>query len=270
MATDVVTEAASEGRDTVRAGVSYTLGANLEDLVLTGTSAINGTGNTLANVITGNAAANTLDGGAGADTLAGAGGNDTYVVDNAADQVRENASEGLDTVRAGVTHTLALNIENLVLTGTAAINGTGNTLNNVITGNAAANTLTGGDGNDTLDGKQGADTLTGGAGADIFAFSTALAGNVDRIVDYNAAQDTVWLDNAVFTALNDGAMATTAFQAGSSSVAALASVRVIFNTSTGALLYDADGSGATGAVQFATIALSGLVGPVTAADLWVM
>ncbi len=174
---DVVTENINEGTDTVQASLTHTLGANVENLVLTGTTAINGTGNALDNVITGNSAANvltggsgndTLNGGAGADTLIGGTGDDIYIIDNAGDVVTENANEGTDTVRASVSHTLGTNVENLVLTGTAAINGTGNALDNVITGNSAANMLTGGSGNDTLDGGAGNDALTGGLGNDTY------------------------------------------------------------------------------------------------------
>ena len=90
--------------------------------------------------------------------MIGGAGNDTYVVDNTADVVTENPSEGTDLVQSSVTYTLAANVENLTLTGTTAINGTGNALDNVLTGNTAANTLTGGAGNDTLSGGTGADT----------------------------------------------------------------------------------------------------------------
>jgi Ca2+-binding RTX toxin-like protein len=116
---------------------------------------------------TGNTGNNTLNGGTGADTMIGAAGNDTYVVDNAGDIVSEAASAGFDTVQSGVTHTLGSNIEYLTLTGAAATNGTGNTLNNWLQGNGAVNTLDGGAGNDTLWGADGNDTLFGNTGNDL-------------------------------------------------------------------------------------------------------
>jgi Ca2+-binding RTX toxin-like protein len=145
---ETVIELANEGTDTVRSAVDYTLGANVENLVLTGNRALRGTGNALANVITGNALDNFLDGGAGADSLKGGWGDDNYTVDHAGDTVTENASEGTDTVNSSVTHALGANLEILILTGSAAIDGTGNALANVLTGNSAANVLTGGGGND--------------------------------------------------------------------------------------------------------------------------
>jgi Ca2+-binding RTX toxin-like protein len=104
--------------------VTYTLGANLENLTLTGAAAINGIGNTSNNVLTGNTADNVLNGGTGNDTLIGGAGNDTYIVDVAGDVVTENANEGTDLVQSSVTYTLTANLENLTLMGVSSINGT--------------------------------------------------------------------------------------------------------------------------------------------------
>jgi Ca2+-binding RTX toxin-like protein len=169
----------------VLSDVTTTLSANVELLVLTGASAINGTGNSLANTLSGNSAANTLDGGVGADILAGLDGNDTYLVDNAGDLVIELANNGIDTVQSTVTYTLTANVENLTLTGTAAINGTGNILDNVLLGNGANNTLTGGAGNDMFDGGAGNDTMVGGMGNDTYVVTA-----VGDVVTENANEGT--------------------------------------------------------------------------------
>jgi len=131
---DVVTETSTllTEIDTIQSSITYTLGVNVENLTLTGTANIDGTGNELNNILTGNSGANLLAGGLG---------DDTFVVDNAGDAVTENASEGIDTVQSSVSHTLGGNVENLTLTGTANIDGTGNELNNVLTGNSGANLL---------------------------------------------------------------------------------------------------------------------------------
>ena len=146
---DLVTEQVNEGTDTVQSSVTWALGANVENLTLTGIGAINGTGNSLNNVLTGNSAANLLSGGAGVDTLLGGEGDDTYVVDQAGDVVTEQANAGIDTVQSNVDYTLGANVENLTLTG-SAVNGTGNSLNNVLTDvSGVTNVLTGGAGDDT-------------------------------------------------------------------------------------------------------------------------
>ena len=169
---DVVDETGGDGIDTIQTSIAFSLAAfgAIENLTLTGSAAIAGTGNDLNNVLTGNAGANiltglggndTLNGGAGADTLIGGTGDDTYVVDNVGDIVDETDGDGTDTIQSSITFSLsdAVHakgaIENLTLTGTAAINGTGNALANIITGNA---------GNNILAGLGGADTLVGGAG----------------------------------------------------------------------------------------------------------
>ena len=175
--TDVITENLSEGTDTVRSSVTYTtLAANVENLVLTGTAAINGTGNTLNNTLTGNSNNNTLNGGTGVDTLIGGAGNDIYVVDSTTDIITENLNEGTDTIQSSITFTIAAaaynNLENLSLTATTAINGTGNALDNVLTGGSGNNILDGGAGNDTLNGGAGVDTLKGGLGNDTYAVDT--------------------------------------------------------------------------------------------------
>jgi Ca2+-binding RTX toxin-like protein len=194
---DAVTEtnASATQIDLVQSSASYTLGANVENLTLTGTAALDGAGNELANVLTGNDGNNILDGGAGndtlnggvgADTLAGGDGNDTYAVDNIGDVITEtNASffGGNDTVQSGVNYTLTDNIERLILTGTEALTGTGNALANVLTGNAGNNVLDGGAGNDWLSGGAGADTLIGGGGDDIYWVDNAGA----SIMEYAGA-----------------------------------------------------------------------------------
>jgi Ca2+-binding RTX toxin-like protein len=146
---------AGDGVDSVSSSVSHALTYGVENLTLTGAGDVNGTGNAANNVITGNAANNVLDGGAGADTMAGGAGNDTYVVDNAGDTVTENANEGTDLVQSSASFTLSANLENLTLTGSGNVNGTGNSLNNVITGNSGNNVLDGGAGADTLDRRHG-------------------------------------------------------------------------------------------------------------------
>ncbi|WP_336936279.1 beta strand repeat-containing protein [Acinetobacter beijerinckii] len=168
---DVITELANEGTDRVFASVNYTLAANVENLILFGTGNINGTGNDLANNLLGNSGSNTLigglgddtlDGGTGADTLVGGLGNDTYFVDHVGDVVTELAGEGTDRVYSSISYTLNSNVENLILSGTSAINGTGNDLSNTLLGNSGSN---------VLDGKAGNDTYTAGAGSDTVIFN---------------------------------------------------------------------------------------------------
>jgi len=170
--------------EVVSTAPTYTIDASIEILTLAGKAAINGTGNAGDNELFGNAAANILDGGAGADTMTGGGGNDTYIVDNVNDKVVEAKGGGIDLVKSSVTYTLDANIENLTLTGTDTIGGTGNELANILIGNDSANqlnglagadSLSGGDGNDTLDGGLGNDTMRGGKGDDTYV--------VDSIAD---------------------------------------------------------------------------------------
>ncbi len=164
----------------------------------------NAIGSAAADIIIGNAADNVLDGGAGADQMSGGAGDDTYVVDNAGDVVTEAASAGYDQVYAGISYVLPANVEKLYLPGTAAINGTGNALNNTLYGNGAAN---------VLDGGAGADALVGGNGNDIYYIDNVgdvvqeySAGGSDRIftsVSYTlpAEVEYLWLLGSTGTSI---------------------------------------------------------------------
>lgn len=164
---DVVTELPDEGIDQVQSSIDYALGLEIEQLTLTGAANLTGTGNMFDNVLTGNSGNNVLDGGASADVMAGGAGDDAYFVEHVGDVVAEQPNEGMDSIQSSIAYILGANVETLTLTGAAAINGTGNELDNILTGNDTANVLAGGDGDDTLTGLAGYDTLQGGAGHDL-------------------------------------------------------------------------------------------------------
>ncbi len=203
---DVVDESisGSGGTDEVRSSISFSLadGAHakgtIENLTLTGSAAIDGTGNGVANIITGNGASNILDGGGGGDTLDGGGGADTmrggagddiYIVDNPGDVVDESisGSGGTDEVRSSISFSLADGahakgtIENLILTGEANINGTGNGVANIITGNGGDNTLDGGGGSDVMRGGAGNDIYVVDNAGDVIDESVAGSGGTDEV-----------------------------------------------------------------------------------------
>jgi Ca2+-binding RTX toxin-like protein len=256
--TDVVVEKAGEGVDTIRSIVTRTLGDHQDNLVLIGEGAVNGIGNGLHNIIDGNGAINTLNGGSGNDTVSGAEGNDTivggagddmldggtgldhmvggtgndvYVVDSDGDSVTEKSAQGLDTVLSSISRTLGNHQENLTLMGEDSIDGTGNSLDNVMDGNDAINTLLGGDGNDTINGNGGDDTIFGGAGNDSIDGGTGAdsmiggsgsdtyfvefgdgdnvfeedgASGVDTIITNGAITMPEWVENLVWLANDNG------------------------------------------------------------------
>jgi Ca2+-binding RTX toxin-like protein len=280
-ASDVVDETGGDGSDTVMSAFSFSLADGshvhgaVERLTLTGLASIDGTGSGLENVLTGNAGDNVLNGGALGDTMLGGAGTDTYVVDSFLDTVDERNNGGagsLDLVQSSVTFSLLASahvlgaVERLTLTGTAAIKGTGNALNNTIIGNGAANVLNGGLGSDTLSGGVGTDTLiggvgndrlTGGVGNDFFIFDARLSAsaNKDTIVDFSNVSgnnDAFRLDNAVMAKLGGtGTLKAAYFYAGTA--AHDADDHIIYNKATGALIYDSNGNAAGGAIQFATL-----------------
>jgi Ca2+-binding RTX toxin-like protein len=209
---------AEGGVDRVLSGITFSLAAlgNVENLTLTGTQKISGTGNGLDNIIVGNAVANTLtggagadhlDGGAGLDVLRGGVGNDEYIVNDFGDQVIETftaaESGGIDTVISSVGFELGANVDNLTLTGSDNINGLGNELANVLlgtsgsnylTGGAGADTLRGGRGDDVLDGGTGGDAMTGGRGSDLYW--------VDRATDVVTETDELANEGGVDTVVS--------------------------------------------------------------------
>lgn len=267
---DYVNEIGTTGTDRVISSFSLSLtdtsriGGSVEYLSLSGSANINGTGNSLNNLIHGNVGSNglygldgndtiygwagndTLDGGKGNDTLEGGTGNDKYYVDSTGDRVIEASNAGTDVVSSSISFAAGgQHIENILLTGSASINATGNVLNNYLVGNSAANIISGGAGNDLL---------TGGEGRDAFVFNTApnSTTNRDTITDFNVVADTIWIENSIFTALGaTGALAAAAFHIGASAIDA--SDRIIYNTTNGFLYYDADGSGQALATQFASL-----------------
>jgi Ca2+-binding RTX toxin-like protein len=196
-------------------------------------------------VLFGDAGANPLDGRGGADTMAGGAGNDTYFVNLVDDTIVEAAGGGTDTVFSISGFNLAsngANVEVLKLRGTANLSAAGNALNNTIVGHAGAN---------SLNGVAGSDTLVGGQGDDTFRFTTAL-GTIDRIADFTVADDTIALENAIFTGLAVGTLPAAAFRIGAA--AADADDRITYNSATGALIFDSNGNAAGGAQQFAALA----------------
>lgn len=366
---DLIVENLNEGTDTIKAYIDYTLGANLENLTLLGSS-FGGTGNTLDNTITGNESVNqllggvgndtlfgnagddglygeegndvliggdgrdilgggagqdtldggfdddrffggygddlllgadgndelyggeggpydtgndTLNGGSGSDTMNGGDGNDLYIVDNSFDVVNDAFVTDIDTVNSSISFTLSNSLDNLTLTDSSAINGTGNILKNTIKGNSASNTLNGGDdndtltggngndkllgsnGNDVLGGDAGNDTFTGGSGNDKFlyntnaVFKTASVG-IDAIADFTHSIDKFVLDKTTFSAISSvvgtGFSVASEFAIVTSNTAAATSkADIVYNSASGNLFYNQNGTSSgfgTGA-QFAIL-----------------
>jgi Ca2+-binding RTX toxin-like protein len=206
----------------------------------------------------------TLNGNAGADRLDGGAGNDLIIVDNLADVVIEVAGGGTDTVSASRDYVLGSGVSLEILRTTS----NAGTTDIALTGNAGRQSVFGNAGDNRLDGGAGNDSLTGRGGEDQFVFSTALsASNIDRIVDYVLADDLIVIDNAVFSGLATGALASSAFRANATGLAGDSSDRIIYDTDDGFLYFDRDGTGTASRVQFATLT-AGLT--MTAAEFLVI
>ena len=255
---DVIVEGGSGGFDTVLAATQvYILPTYVEKLVFTTGGSHIGYGNAGANVLVGPPSGNAiLNGLAGNDTLDDGGarasmnggeGNDTYIVSNTHDSVSEAKDHGIDTVQSSISFALPVNVETLILTGGHASSGTGNAMDNTIIGNAAAN---------TIDGGRGADLLTGGGGADVFVFKTMGKPDpsFDTITDFGS-DDQLRLSLHTFGALgHTGGLDADAFWAANGARSAHdPSDRIVYDTHTGALYYDADGKGGAAAVEFALL-----------------
>jgi Ca2+-binding RTX toxin-like protein len=265
---DRVTELTGSGTDKVYSSINYALGANMEQLTLTGT-AVRGTGNELSNILVGNSSSNILSGGAGADRMHGGTGNDTYYVDDSNDLIVEISTGGsADKVMTRVSYALSSYVENMTGFGNSALNLTGNNLNNTLTGNAASNIIKGAGGNDVVNGGAGNDSLYGGTGNDAFIFNTALSSisNRDKVFDFDPRYDTIKLENTIFRALTSaGTLNSAYFTLGSS--AKDSNDYIGYNKTTGDVWYDYNGNKAGGHVSFASI---GVNKSVTYADFIVI
>ncbi|QBE62345.1 calcium-binding protein [Pseudoduganella lutea] len=193
-----IIETAKGGKDIVEADRTYTLGNNIENLILTGTGNTNGYGNALDNVLTGNAGANLLDGRAGKDAMAGGAGDDAYVVDDKGDVVVENvADKGVDTVYTSLSsYTLGAGVEQVIASGPDGFKGNftgiGNALDNFLQGADGNDKLSGNDGSDSLNGRAGNDSLSGGLGDDHL-----MPGSGSDTVDGGAGNDHLHLDGTL-------------------------------------------------------------------------
>jgi Ca2+-binding RTX toxin-like protein len=250
---DVIIEFAGGGNDTILSTQSLSLVASVENLVLIGNTAVYLYGNNLANRLTGNNLNNRFEGRQGADTMIGGAGNDEYYVGTSETIVIENINGGSrDSVYASRSYTLTAGSEIELLRS----NSTGGAIN--LAGNEFAQQITGSTGRNTISGAGGADTLTGGSGPDIFVFDTAESnGNADSITDFSHQDDTFHLENSIFTRIGvQGELSLDAFWANDTGLAHDRTDRIIYNTGTGALTYDSNGSLAGGTIVVFAISLN--------------
>jgi Ca2+-binding RTX toxin-like protein len=243
---DLVLEYANEGVDTLEASTTYTLTANVENLVLLEGGDYSGGGNSLANVITGNSGNNLLSGGLGADTLIGGLGNDTYVLSDLLDTLID--SGGMDTLRSALSIVLQSSFERAELIGLGDVSALGN---------AANNTLIGNPGNNYLEGGAGVDILTGGAGGDGFYIAyNGAAKDSDTVSDFKTGEDLLMLDLASFGIdpralgiMSSGMVSADSFVKGAGARALDANDYFVYDTAQMTLYIDPDGSGSRAALM---------------------
>ncbi len=226
---------------------------------------IGGDGNDVVNggdnndLLQGGAGNDRLGGLGGTDQMEGGTGNDTYTVNNAAATLIEAAGEGTDTIRSQISWSLDDNFENLTLLGAGNLNGTGNDIINALTGNRGNNVLDGkssndrligNDGDDVLIGGVGIDTVTGGNGNDRFVFNAVNEGG-DRITDFVTGNDKIQISAGGFGAgLSVGILAESQFAIGTMTTT---DQRFLYDTATGSLFFDSNGSAADGRTRIATL-----------------
>jgi Ca2+-binding RTX toxin-like protein len=286
-----LTVTGTEGPDRLFVGAHSFLtvdGAGGNDVLTGGPGADLLVGGAGADTLLGGPGDDYLDGGSGADTLTGGNGSDTYVVDHAGDKIVETGVGGTDTVLASLSFTLGPTLEDLILTDRPPgedqdLTGVGNASGNLLQGNSGHNlldgrggsdlvrggagndrlfggaghdVLDGGTGDDQLWGGTGHDRLTGGAGNDQFVLYAPLAAatNIEEITDFQPAADRIVLSQAIFRALPLGTVSVQALRSGAGVTSAdSAAQRILYNTTTGDLFYDPDGTGAAAPVQIATL-----------------
>ena len=261
---DTASYVGSSARVNLNLATGAAWGGHATGDILTGIE--NLTGSAYADTLFGNAGNNALNGGLGNDRLAGGDGNDALAGGPGADWLSGGA--GIDAASyAGSTEGVTVDLSTGAASGGNAAGDTLRSIENLI-GSAHADSLTGDARNNALNGGLGGDALSGGAGRDVFVFNTALsAANVDQITDFSTIDDTIRLDDAVFTALSStGVLSASAFAIGTA--AGDATDHIIYDSTSGALYYDADGTGEVGQMQFATL-VSHPTG-VTSADFLVI
>jgi Ca2+-binding RTX toxin-like protein len=204
---DKVTDTSTTASNTILSSVTYTLPTDVNTLILTGTAALAGTGNTTADSITGNSGTDTLTAGTGVGTLIGGAGNDTFVINSASDVIQDTSTTSSNLISSTASYTLPTNVNSLIFTGTSALKATANGGNDSLTANTGADTLVAGSGTDTLvAGTTGTDSLVGGSGNDTFLVnntadivtdtSTTASNLISSIVTYSLPTD---VNSLIFT-----------------------------------------------------------------------